>query len=221
MNNKVTDRYRTRSSLLKRVRNNDDNFSWQEFFDRYWAFIYETATKYGLSDDEAKEVTQQTFIKLSHSMGKFQYDRNKGSFRSWLYMQVRWHVLDHRRKRSGEITMPRAKRPNIDQDRRTTTIERLPENSEAAFERIWNEDWKYSLQDVALENIRKKVDPKAFQVFELYVLQEWPVTKVASSLNVRIHQIYLAKHRIIRQLKKEVHRLITIKSEQNMENNEI
>ena len=41
----------TRSSLLSRLRNLDDDASWRTFFDAYWRLIYNVARKSGLSDD--------------------------------------------------------------------------------------------------------------------------------------------------------------------------
>jgi len=46
-------------------------------------------------------------------------------------------------------------------------------------------------------------------MFELYVLQGWPVREVARLLGVSAGQVYLAKHRVSRLLKKEILRLET------------
>ena len=44
-------------------------------------------------------------------------------------------------------------------------------------------------------------------MFELYVVQGWPVREVARLLNASAGQVYLAKHRVGGLLKKEVRRL--------------
>jgi predicted DNA-binding protein YlxM (UPF0122 family) len=56
------------------------------------------------------------------------------------------------------------------------------------------------------------VSDRQFQIFNLYVLQNWPVTEVARALRVNAAQVYLAKHRISGLLKKEVKRLKRIES---------
>src|SRR5215510_11588728 len=43
------DSVRTRTSLLSRLRNVDDDASWRTFFDTYWRLIYNVARKSGLS----------------------------------------------------------------------------------------------------------------------------------------------------------------------------
>jgi len=49
-------------------------------------------------------------------------------------------------------------------------------------------------------------------MFELYVLRDWPVSKVAATLGVNSGQVYLAKHRVSRRLKKEIRKLEATKS---------
>jgi hypothetical protein len=55
--------------------------------------------------------------------------------------------------------------------------------------------------------VKRQVNLKHFQIYDLYVVKEWPVTKVTRTLNVNIGQVYLAKHRISRLLRKELERL--------------
>jgi hypothetical protein len=55
-----------------------------------------------------------------------------------------------------------------------------------------------------LERVKRRVDPKHYQMFDFYVLQGWPVQKVARTLKVSAGRIYLVKHRISALLKREV-----------------
>ena len=74
----------TRRTLLSRLRGQGDEDSWQEFFDNYWKLVYSVSLRAGLKDDEAQEVVQDTFISLAKSIGNFDYDRSKCTFRTWL-----------------------------------------------------------------------------------------------------------------------------------------
>src|SRR5262245_57647812 len=78
------DNLRTRSSLLGRMRNVDDDASWRAFFETYWRLIYNVARKSGLSDDAAQDVVQETVIAVARKMPDFRYDPAKGSFKQWL-----------------------------------------------------------------------------------------------------------------------------------------
>ena len=61
-----------------------------------------------------------------------------------------------------------------------------------------------SLLDAAMERVKCQVNPKQFQMFELYVVKKWPVLKVAQTLGVNVGQVYLAKHRISAFLSSEI-----------------
>ncbi len=52
-----------------------------------------------------------------------------------------------------------------------------------------------------------QLSPKQYQIFELYVLREWTVRKIAAALDVSPGQLYLAKYRVGSLLKKEVKKL--------------
>jgi RNA polymerase sigma-70 factor (ECF subfamily) len=74
----------TRQSLLSRLRDLEDQSGWREFFDSYWRLIYNVARRSGLAETQAQDVVQNTFIYLARRMPKFRYDRERGSFKSWL-----------------------------------------------------------------------------------------------------------------------------------------
>jgi DNA-directed RNA polymerase specialized sigma24 family protein len=44
-------------------------------------------------------------------------------------------------------------------------------------------------------------------MFELSVVNGWPVAKVAAALGVGVTQVYMARHRLSRQLEKEIQHL--------------
>jgi RNA polymerase sigma-70 factor (ECF subfamily) len=72
------------------------------------------------------------------------------------------------------------------------------------LEAIWDEEWERHLFNAAVENIKKHVNPEQYQLFDLYVLQKWPLKKITATLGVNAGQVYLAKHRVGRTLRKEV-----------------
>ena len=89
----------TCASLINRLRNWQDQSSWNEFFNTYWRLIYGVARKAGLSDDEAQEVVQETLISVAKHMPTFRYDPAIGSFKTWLLNMTRWRIIAQFRKR--------------------------------------------------------------------------------------------------------------------------
>ena len=50
----------------------------------------------------------------------------------------------------------------------------------------------------------KRVDPKQYEIFEVYVVKNWPVRRIAKELGVSTGQVYVAKHRVSRLVEKEI-----------------
>src|SRR3954462_3974558 len=96
----------TRASLLARVKNLEDHASWQDFFDTYWKLIYAISIKRGLSATEAEDVVQETMCAAMKHMPQFNYDRNVGTFKTWLLTMVRWRIADQFRKRAPIKNLP-------------------------------------------------------------------------------------------------------------------
>ena len=191
----------TRQSLLSRLRDWNDHDGWKDFFETYWRLIYCAAIKAGLTETEAQDVVQETVISVSKSMPTFQYDRSHGSFKGWLLQLTRWRITDQYRKRQRGIA-------SGDQDHsdgpRTEALERIPDPAGVELESVWDAEWERNLLQAALDRVKKKVTGKQYQVFDLHVVKQWPVTRVVKALKVSPTSIYLTKHRITRLMKKEL-----------------
>jgi RNA polymerase sigma factor (sigma-70 family) len=194
----------TRQSLLCRLRDWEDQESWREFFHSYWKLIYSVAIRAGLGDAEAQDIVQETILSVAKRMPDFRYDPALGSFKSWLLLITRRRIADHLRKRGRE---PAWAAPTSGETGRTAAIDRIPAPPPQDLGVIWDEEWENNLLRTALDRVRQKVDPKQFQIFDCYVLKNWPVRDVTKMLKVTAGQVYLAKHRISTLLKKETQRL--------------
>src|SRR6266566_3998809 len=152
----------TRRSLLSRLKNWDDQASWQEFFDTYSKLIYRAATKAGLTDAEAQDVVQETVIIVTKKIPGFKYDPALGSFKSWLLLITRRRIEKQLKKRMpvgvhasacppapGFQGTPKRELQHED-TQRTTTVERIPDPKSFDLEAAWDEEWERNLWDAAL-----------------------------------------------------------------------
>jgi RNA polymerase sigma-70 factor (ECF subfamily) len=89
----------------------------------------------------------------------------------------------------------------------TATIERIPDETNRKIELLWETEWQKNLMDVAIRRVKQQVRAKQWQIFDFYVLKEWPVSKVTKILGVNMGQVYLARHRVTRLIKKELEEL--------------
>lgn len=191
----------TRQSLIARLTDWEDQKTWDEFYRTYWKLIYSVGLKSGLRSDEAFDVVQETILTIAKQSQKDLYDPKKGSFKSWLMNMTRWRINDQFRKRKKDVA---ANNFEIDDDRSTAMIDRMPNPKGEVLERMWDSEWKKNLTDAVLEKVKGQVSPKQYQIFHCYVIQEWPAKKVQDHLSVSKAQVYLSKHRVGSIFKKEL-----------------
>jgi len=194
----------TRATLLHRLKNWQDQASWQDFFDIYGNLIYGVSIKSGLIKAEAQDVVQETMLAVAKHMPGFKYDPAIGSFKGWLMNLTRWRILDQIRKRGPA-------RAEIEFSDRTPTgdsrLDPLAKSVLPELEQLWDAEWEKTLLAAALARVRRRLDPKQFQIFDCAVNKEWPPEKTAAALAVSVDQVYLAKHRVTEMIRQEVERL--------------
>ncbi len=199
----------TRQSFLSRLRDWEDDGSWQEFFDNYWRFIYRAALRTGLSDAEAQDVVQETILSVAKRMPGFKYDPESGSFKNWLLLITRRRIGDYlQREQRQKLCAGRTKDENTRRRRACRrTLTALPDPTSSSLDQFWEAEWECNLISAALDRVKVRVSPRQFQIFDCHVVQQWPAAEVARALNVSIGKVYLAKCRISVLLRKEITRL--------------
>ena len=205
----------TRQSLLSRLKVWDDHESWRDFFDTYWRLIYGLAVKSGLTNTEAEEVVQETLLAVAKELPDFKYDPARGSFKGWLLEITRRRIanqvrrrLKHRHATAGPLVGEATRQPSVERSesgqRRTATVERVPDPNSDEMERLWDQEWRGNLLETSIIRVKKRVNAKQYQMFNLYVMMQWPMDQVKKTLGVSAAQVYMAKMRISRLIKREV-----------------
>lgn len=203
MNRRPDELIPTRKSLLSRLKNLNDQDSWAEFFNTYWKLIYGVARRAGLADADAQDVVQETVILVSKKMPEFNYDP-AGSFKAFLLRATQWRINDQLRKCQRAAARVAAR---TDTTTGTSPVERIPDPESFKLEEVWDEEWEKNLFETAVERVRRQVNAKQYQIFDLYVIKQRPVREVARMLGVSVGRVYLAKCRVLTLIKREVKNL--------------
>lgn len=194
-----TDDFRTRVSLLNRLKNLEDAASWEEFFKRYESMVRGVARQRGLQESEAEEVVMDVFRRVARSIQEFQARERPGSFRSWLFRLTRWRAQDKLRERQrGWRTTPMADVAAV--------ADRLGGEVAARDEELEQESRRHIL-DALFRRMEQSVPQKQIQIFRLMMIDDVPVARVCELFGITRSFAYVIKHRLLARLREEARRL--------------
>ena len=88
----------TRISLILRVANQQDIEAWRQFAEIYQPLVYRIALAKGLQRACAEDLVQEVMSRVAKSVGSWDPDRGKGTFRGWISTIARNLVIDFLRK---------------------------------------------------------------------------------------------------------------------------
>ena len=198
------DLMRTSVMLLDRLRDLNDQASWQRFFDRYWKLIYSVALRAGFTEAAAQDIVQETFVTVSRHMPQFRYDPKMGSFKTWLLQITRSRIYDALRrtryKHKGNYS-PR------EIELGTTVMESLPGQDATNLEETWEDEWRKHQIETALEQIKQTADANEFRMFYLHVIKNVPARDVARGVGAKLAAVYAAKYKLEPRLERELRRV--------------
>jgi len=185
----------TRASLLLRLRDPHDEGAWKEFVDLYAPLIYSYARKQGLQDADAVDLSQDVISAVAGSVGKLDYDPERGSFRNWLFTIVCRRLSNWRRAQGS--------RPRGSGDTATQLLlEQYP--APQAEEAEWEAEWQRRVFIWACEQIHPSVTEVTWQAFWRTAVDGQPGKQVAVDLGLSVAAVYLARSRVVARLKELV-----------------
>ena len=184
----------TRSELLRKISQMDNQGGWTEFADEYSGYIFFIAQQYGLQEADAEDIVQIVLLEVAKSISTFTYDREKGRFRAWLSTIAKRRITDFLRQqtRRGRHEITGGGHTESQMAALVRKSNPLPDD----FQELMDKEWQSIVQSTALKRTREQVGLKQFPLFHAYVIEEWPVEKVMQTYGVSRDQVYQAKHRI-------------------------
>ncbi|WP_254508531.1 RNA polymerase sigma factor [Anatilimnocola floriformis] len=191
----VDDSPLTRTSLVLQLREPGNNVAWQEFARLYGPVIYGFARKRGLQDADAADMMQDVLRSVSGAIGTLDYDRQRGTFRGWLFTITRNKIFN--------FLSARKIRPQGSGD--TTTNKLLDQQpGENDGEDTWEIEYQRRIAAIAMEKIKSEFQAKSWQAFWRTAVEGVGVGEVSKELSMSAGAIYVAKSRVLARLKEEV-----------------
>ena len=166
----------------------EDQERWRSFVDIYDPLIYRYARLKGLGHEDACEVVQECMAILVRRGPDLDFEQEPNRFKAWLRRVAANRINDMFKRRRPTHALPE----DID----------LTETWEPSVDKVWDEQWKRKHLRSFLKRILARVSESTRHAFQLYVVSGWPVDEVAETLNISADQVYAARSRITRELRR-------------------
>lgn len=191
----------TRASLLVRLRDSSNQEAWREFLQLYSPLVYGFVRNRGLQDADAADVLQEVLRSVAGSIGRLDYDKQKGGFRAWLFAITRNRLSTYL---SGRRVIAVA-----DADSKIQQLLEAEPDRSGSLEEEWEREFQRQLTSKAMQVIEPEFEGRTWQAFWCSAVQGMPVPEISSSLGMSTGAIYVAKSRVLARLKTEIQRLQT------------
>ena len=195
----MADALLTRASLLARLGDREDGAAWQQFIELYGGLVYGFVRRRGLQDADAADLTQEVFLVVAETIGRWHYDRGKGSFRGWLFGITRNKLARSLRRRYSD--------PLGAGD--SNSRQRLDEqpSREPALESAWEEEYQQQLFRLAAGQVQESFSPTTWQAFWQTAVEGKSAAKVGAGLGLSVGAVYVARSRVLARLVQQIERL--------------
>ena len=184
----------THPSLLLRLRDTRNAEAWEQFVEVYTPLIYGFCRQHGLQDADAADVSQEVMQAGVHAIGRFEYDPQRGRFRTWLLTVTRNKLRSF---------LARQKREPFGNGE-TATLQSLEAQPSAEDEADWDTAYHRRLFEAAAEQVRPEVRDSTWQAFWQTAWQDRDGAAVAQTLGMSVGAVYIAKSRVLARLRERI-----------------
>jgi RNA polymerase sigma-70 factor (ECF subfamily) len=190
----------TSLTLLDRLQKHSDPASWQRLVDIYAPLIRFWLSRSPLQSADHEDLTQEVLKIVVQKLPEFQR-RREGSFRAWLRvvtvncLREFWRSSKHQPVATGDSDF----------------LQKLQEleDPQSELAKVWNTEHDRHVVRRLLELIGPQFEPTSLQAFRKVVLEGQKPSQVAVELGISVNAVFLAKSKILRQLRQEIDGLLS------------
>lgn len=188
---------KTRATLLLRIRDTDNDAAWNEFVSIYGPLIRGFCLRRGLQESDAADVSQEVIRKVAGTVHSFEYEPERGSFRSWLFTVVRNQINLFIRKQKRQ--------PSVWND--TAIIRRLEADSTFDLESEWDREYNEHVLNWAAGTVRREFKESTWRAFWRTAVEGVDAPRAAAELGLTVGAVYIARSRVLARMKAKIQTL--------------
>lgn len=190
----MTESPETRQSLIVRLKDRTDQQAWGEFLEIYRPLVYRLAVAKGLQHADAEDIVQQVFTSVAGALDRWQPDRARARFRTWLTTIARNAIVNALTRRTAD----RASGETVERELLAQQASDDPESQLLLLEA------RREIFQWAARRVREEFDPATWDAFWLTAVEGREVDEVATLIDKKRGAIYAARSRVMRRLKEVV-----------------
>ncbi|MDD7985328.1 RNA polymerase sigma factor [Lentisphaera marina] len=183
----------TRQTLLLKIRDQYNDDAWEEFIAFYRPYVYRVVQNLQqIQPVDREDIIQEVMLIAWKKLPDFEYQTQKGRFRSWLSVIT---------QRTANTFYHKSKKASVFES--DFEAQELQKGLPPEIEQICQQEWEKHVTETAWENISAKFEEKVLQSFQKLASGE-KGEEVARELGLSQNSVYVYKKRVMAALQKEI-----------------
>lgn len=174
-------------SLLDKLTTPHAEEAWHRFVDLYTPLLYHWAQKMSIPADDIGDLIQEVYVHLLKELPEFQVNR-RGHFHGWLHVVFKNKALEWLRKKQKQLANGHLS-DVYSYDTSSATVEL---------------EYRKYLTERILQILKDSFPETTWKACWESVVADRPAEQIAKELGISINMVYLAKSRVLRQLREEL-----------------
>ncbi len=182
-----------------------DSLAWQQLLDRYQGRLLAFAKTKLRQSADAEDIVQDTFISFLKSIANF---RGQSSIETYLFSILRRKIIDVYRSANHKHMMLLDDMASGDQDSGSGLFQHHASDEMTASRYARNDENKHLHESTLseainslIDDIKQKKNIRDLQIIEMLFYFNWSNQKIAETLDVKVNNVGIIKHRYIQQLR--------------------
>lgn len=168
--------------------------------DIYTPLMHNWLSRYGLQQEDRNDLVQEVLTVVIRRLPEFEHNQRTGAFRNWLRtitvncLRDFWKAQKIRPRATGDT----------DFQQMMTQME----DPQSELSQIWNKEHDLHVTRKLLDMIRPRFAESTWTAFQMVTLEAKKPEEVASELGITVNAVFIAKSRVLAQLRQEAEGLI-------------